>query len=202
MNWVTIGSGNGLSPARCQAFIWTNADLLLIGPLGTKFSEIRIKTRNFWFTKIHLKMLSGKWRPFCLGLNVLPWYIYRIWNELPHICHSPVSLLASDGLVQYSTRASAQIILTNAIVMTLSGAYVLLWMKLLCHIGLHRYWAHRYGRFVDRSYCHKNYYLRDCMYASFILLFTVFPGDAYMREWTKPLTGSMTGVTIIHHNNV
>ena len=67
---------------------------------------------------------------------------------------------------------------------------------------LHRYWAHRYGRFVDRSYCHKNYYLRDCMYASFILLLTVFPGDAYMREWTKPLTGSMTGVTIIHHNNV
>ena len=33
----------GLSPDRCQAIIWTNAGLLLIGPLGTNFSEILIE---------------------------------------------------------------------------------------------------------------------------------------------------------------
>ena len=27
VNWVNIGSGNGLSPIRSQAFIWTNVDL-------------------------------------------------------------------------------------------------------------------------------------------------------------------------------
>ena len=38
-----IGSDNGLSPDRRQAIIWTNAGLLLIGPLGTNFSEILIE---------------------------------------------------------------------------------------------------------------------------------------------------------------
>ena len=35
-----IGSDNGLSPGRRQAIIWTNAGILLIGTLGTYFSEI------------------------------------------------------------------------------------------------------------------------------------------------------------------
>ena len=66
-----IGSDNGLSPGRRQAIIWTNAGILLIGPLGTNFSEILIEIQTFSFRKMHLKMLSAKWRPFCLGLNVL-----------------------------------------------------------------------------------------------------------------------------------
>ena len=37
---TSIGSDNGLSPGRRQAIIWTNAGILLIGPLGTNFSEI------------------------------------------------------------------------------------------------------------------------------------------------------------------
>ena len=67
----TIGSDNGLSPERRQAIIWTNAGILLIGTLGTKFNEILIEIYTFSFKNIHLKMSSGKWRPFCLGLNVL-----------------------------------------------------------------------------------------------------------------------------------
>ena len=66
-----IGSDNGLSPNRRQAIIWTNAGLLLIGPLGTNFSEILIELHSFSFKKMHVKMLSAKRRPFCLGLNVL-----------------------------------------------------------------------------------------------------------------------------------
>ena len=34
-----IGSDNGLSPGQHQAIIWTNAGILLIGPLGTNFNE-------------------------------------------------------------------------------------------------------------------------------------------------------------------
>ena len=64
-----IGSDNGLSPCRRQAIIWTNAGTLLTGPLGTNFSEILIKIYKFSFTKMHLKMSSGKWRPLCLCLN-------------------------------------------------------------------------------------------------------------------------------------
>ena len=70
-NLTIIGSDNGLSPGRRQAIIWTNAEMLLIGPLGTNFSEILIKMHTFSFKKIHLKLSSAKWQPFCLGLNVL-----------------------------------------------------------------------------------------------------------------------------------
>ena len=66
-----IGSDNGLSPGRRQAIIWTNAGILLTGPLGTNFSEIFIGINTLSFTKIHLKMSSGKRRPFCLGFNEL-----------------------------------------------------------------------------------------------------------------------------------
>ena len=83
-NLTTIGSDNGLSPGRRQAIIWTNAGILLIGPLGTNFNEILIEIRAFSFTKIHSKMSSGKWRPFCLGLNVvkleLAWIIISHWS--------------------------------------------------------------------------------------------------------------------------
>ena len=65
------GSDNGLSPDRRQAIIWTNAGILLIGPLGTYFSEILTGIQTFSFKKMHLKMSSAKWRSFCLGLNVL-----------------------------------------------------------------------------------------------------------------------------------
>ena len=66
-----IGSNNGLAPEWRQAIIWTNARILLIGPLGTNFSEILIGIQTFTFNKMHLKMSSAKWHPFCLSLNVL-----------------------------------------------------------------------------------------------------------------------------------
>ena len=68
---TNIGSDNGLSPGRRQAIIWTNAGILLIGPLGTNFSEFLIVIHTCSFNKMHLKMSSAKWRPFCPGLNVL-----------------------------------------------------------------------------------------------------------------------------------
>ena len=66
-----IGSDNGLSPGRRQAIIWTNAGILLIGPMGINLNEILIEFNTFSFNKMHLKMMSAKWCLFCLGLNVL-----------------------------------------------------------------------------------------------------------------------------------
>ena len=70
-NWTIIGLDNGLSPGRRQAIIWTSAGISLIEPLGTNFREILIGIQSFSFKKMRLKMSSAKWRPFCLGLNVL-----------------------------------------------------------------------------------------------------------------------------------
>ena len=71
VNYIIISSDNGLLPGRHQAITWTNVGMLLIGLLATNFSEMIIEIHTFSFKKIHLKMSSGKWRPFCLGLNVL-----------------------------------------------------------------------------------------------------------------------------------
>ena len=74
-NLTIIGSDNGLSPGRRQAIIRINAGILLIGPLGTNFSEIQIGIQTFSYKKMHLKMSSVKWRPFCFSLNVLKHYL-------------------------------------------------------------------------------------------------------------------------------
>ena len=70
---------------RRQAIIWTNAGILLIGPLETNFSEILNKIHIFWFKKIHLKMQSGKWCPSCLGVNMLTaWLGPYLSEEINH----------------------------------------------------------------------------------------------------------------------
>ena len=46
-----IGSDNGLSPGRRQAITWTIVGVLLIGPLGTNFSEILTEIHKFSLKK-------------------------------------------------------------------------------------------------------------------------------------------------------
>ena len=93
---TNIGSDNGLSPGRRQAIIWTNDGILLIGTLGTNFSEILIEILIFSFKKMGLKVWSAKWRTFCLGLNVLNtvWSLFR-W---------PVLTLLQSGTSQKSSK--------------------------------------------------------------------------------------------------
>ena len=78
-----IGSDNGLSPGRRQAIIRTNAGILLIGPLGTNFSEKWIGIETFSIKEMHLKMSSAKWRLFGLGLNVLRQDDVMTWTRFP-----------------------------------------------------------------------------------------------------------------------
>ena len=51
-NLIIIGSDNGLSPGRRQAIIWTNAGILLFGPLGTNFSWVLIGIEENSFEKV------------------------------------------------------------------------------------------------------------------------------------------------------
>ena len=66
-----IGSGNGLSPRRRQPIIRTTVRILLILPYEAKLSEGLIEIHMILVKKIHLKMSSAKWRPFCPGPNVI-----------------------------------------------------------------------------------------------------------------------------------
>ena len=69
-----MGCYNSWANLRCSSSspleeksLWNGT----IGPLGTNFSEIFIEIYTFSFNKMHLKISSGKWQPFCLCLNVL-----------------------------------------------------------------------------------------------------------------------------------
>ena len=96
--WGVVAFINSLRPCdaymrqstncRRQAIICTSAGILLIGPLGTNFSKIQIGIQTFSFKKMRLKVSSAKWRPFCLGLNVL-----SHWgrNEIDAIFQTTVS---------------------------------------------------------------------------------------------------------------
>ena len=103
---IIIGSDNGLSPGRHQAIIWTNAGILLIGPLGTNFNEISIEIHTSSFKKMHLKM-SGKCRPFCFGLNVVIikwiWYVYSCL----HFCFNIPIYVPCIFIITIITRESA-----------------------------------------------------------------------------------------------
>ena len=89
---IASGSDNGLSPARRQDIIWTNAGILLIEPLGTNSCEILTEIYTFSLNKIHLKMSSGKWWPFCLSLNVL-----THWGRVTHVCVDKLTIIGSDN---------------------------------------------------------------------------------------------------------
>ena len=86
----TTDSDNSLAPGRRQAIIKTNAGILLIWPLETHFSEILIGIQTFSFKKMDLKISSVKWRPFCLGHNVL-----KDWFQLQPI--KKVLLILNDN---------------------------------------------------------------------------------------------------------
>ena len=98
-----ISTDNGLSPGRRQAIIWHSAGILLIGSLGTNFSEILIGIQTVSFKKMHLEISSAKCCPFYLGLNVLnePQAITRTsidWDLCRHM-----SSLSYNELISINT---------------------------------------------------------------------------------------------------
>ena len=86
VNLTIIGSDDGLSCCWRQTTIWSNAGILLIEPSGTNISEILMEIQTFSSKKMHFKMSSIKWRPFCLDLNlfnkVLIYSVYLSWASL------------------------------------------------------------------------------------------------------------------------
>ena len=67
---ATIGSDNGLSPIRRQVIIWTNDDIVN-WTLGNKLQWNFIQNSHIFSQENAFENDSGKWRPFCLGLNLL-----------------------------------------------------------------------------------------------------------------------------------
>ena len=66
VTYTIIGSNNGLSPGRRRAIILANVGILLIGPLGTNFSEILIEThaRAHARTHAHTRTTAHTYRQY------------------------------------------------------------------------------------------------------------------------------------------
>ena len=77
---TSIASDNGLSRGRRQAIICNNAGILLIGPLGTNFSDFFYRNSNIFieentFQNVVCKMSAILSRPQCVNmLNYLKDY--------------------------------------------------------------------------------------------------------------------------------
>ena len=91
---ISIGSDNGFSPVPCQAIIWTNVGILLIGPWGTNFNGILIKIQQVSQKKITLKMSSGNWRLFYLNL-------YEFWRN-HGLYHNSYQGLGPDSIKRWN----------------------------------------------------------------------------------------------------
>ena len=112
-----IGSDNGLSPGRCQAIIWTNAGILLIGTLRTNFSEILSKIHTFSFKKNAFE--NGVWemasilsRPQCVNSSRPSDYQSMNKATIDSDNHNGLSF-ADHDLEMQRARSSAAMILTK-----------------------------------------------------------------------------------------
>ena len=82
LKWVIIGSGNGLlAPSHYLKQGW-----LIVS------CESLIEIQTFSMKKMHFKMSSAKWQPFCLGLNVS-----THWGGVTHICVGKSIIIGSDN---------------------------------------------------------------------------------------------------------
>ena len=87
-----IGSDNGCRLIGAKPLSEPMLKYWWLDQKKTIFSEILIETHTSSFKKIHLKMPSGKWRIFCLGLNVLilipVWTSnhnhHKVWDEITY----------------------------------------------------------------------------------------------------------------------
>ena len=82
---VNTDSGKVLLPVRLQTITWNNANLLLIEPLGTNFSDIWIKIHKLPFTEMFLKLSSPK----CHS---------SIYSLAPETCGSEKSVISKHML--------------------------------------------------------------------------------------------------------
>ena len=100
-----IGSDNGLSSGRRQAIILNNDGILLIGPLGTNFSEILIEIlttslkKCVW--KCRLRNGSHLSRPQCVDKLTLicdmsqkRWSLTAEWKHKAYEKHMELYILA------------------------------------------------------------------------------------------------------------
>ena len=119
MNWVCIGSCNGLSPVQCQVITWTYASLLSIGPLET--------TTWWWQVKGLLKkQRTGPKKPtlaqvMTCWLMALSHYLKQYWLIFNGFCCIHIKAIPEEIFMIPISKISVKITLLK-ILLNLLGA--------------------------------------------------------------------------------
>ena len=90
-----------MAPSHFLKQCWIIVNWTLI----TNFSEISIAIETFSFKKMHLKISSAKWRPFCLGFNVL--ICSREWC-VSTLCECHMSIMDQQLDCLFNTRLTSK----------------------------------------------------------------------------------------------
>ena len=91
---IIIGSDDGFSPGRRQAIIWTNAGVLLIGPLGIHFNGIVNRNQYIFIQKnalgnVVFEMASISSQPQCVKIKD-PLILNPINSHMRTWCTNPM----------------------------------------------------------------------------------------------------------------
>ena len=183
---IIISSDNGWSPGQHQAIIWTNVGILLIGPWTNFLIEIHIFSLK--------KMSSGKWRPFCVGLNVLKQTIIiglcpRQCNSRHECFHREYSELSTgnfDILVQYGACFSLKTVFWDIEIPIMKMRQSWDCLILLCSSFILKWVSNQGGWFVTKvpSYQYRKPHCGDktILWQSVPhLKIKSFPGTVYSR---------------------
>ena len=100
-NLTIIGPDNGLSPGRRQAITWTNAGILLIGPLGTNWKFNR--NSNIF---IHENAIESV---VCEMAAILSWpvLIWSNWVIMAKICWKCTQAIGPQPLYENQPQNTA-----------------------------------------------------------------------------------------------
>ena len=87
-----IASDNGLVPGRCQATLSTNAGILLIGPLGTNFTNYGLRLSGIFKTStVHT----------CIAERRIRFMLSQIINDADPSVKEKVNTYSFQGFTKY-----------------------------------------------------------------------------------------------------
>ena len=81
LNWIIIGSDNGVSPVRRLTIIWTNSGILLIGPLATKIQWNVYRNSNIFIQEI-VYFVSDSMNQYYSTIHKVVRYIWPVITVL------------------------------------------------------------------------------------------------------------------------
>ena len=147
------------------------------------------------FKKMHLKQSSGKWRPFCLGLNVLTLQLYPVYINVYHgskeisffcrliiFCYLLCPLVPhcdTESMCQLNSKEEHLIVQKNRIILKMNGLLNIFGSFVQVELGTYSKKWHSYHNNFSYRQWHMQLALSS-MTLYMHIINSLRPSDAYM----------------------